>query len=104
MSFNFVYMTAASEDEAHRIARTLVEDRLAACTNVIPGMTSYYWWEGQIDQGKEVVVVAKTQQRLVEKLVDRVKALHSYSCPCIVALPIEQGNPAFLEWIEKETA
>lgn len=99
----WVYMTASSVDEAKRIGRALVEERLAACTNILPGMTSFYWWQGKIDEGQETVLIAKTREELVERLTARVKALHSYSVPCIVALPMIGGNPDFLKWIEDET-
>ncbi|HEX7928333.1 MAG TPA: divalent-cation tolerance protein CutA [bacterium] len=99
----WVYMTASSVDEAKRIGRALVEERLAACTNILPGMTSFYWWQGKIDEGQETVLIAKTREELVERLTARVKALHSYSVPCVVALPMIGGNPDFLKWIEDET-
>lgn len=104
MDFVFVYMTAAAEDEGQRIARALVGERLAACANVIPGMTAVYWWQGKMEEGRECVVVAKTRRTLVEALTRRVRELHSYSCPCVVVLPIVDGNPAYLAWIGTETA
>ncbi len=99
-----VYMTAADEDEAGRIGRALVEERLAACVNVIPGMRSFYRWRGEVQDDREVVMIAKTREGLLDALVARVKELHSYDCPCVVALPIVAGNPDFLAWIEAETA
>ncbi len=99
-----VYMTAADEDEARRIGGALVAERLAACVNVIPGMRSFYRWQGEVRDDREVVVIAKTRETLVDALVARVKELHSYECPCVVALPIVAGNPDFLDWIEAETA
>ena len=99
-----VYMTATDEDEAGRIGRALVAERLAACVNVIPGMRSFYSWQGEVRDDREVVVIAKTRETLLDALVARVKELHSYECPCVVALPIVAGNPDFLDWIEAETA
>ncbi len=99
-----VYMTAADEDEAGRIGRALVAERLAACVNVIPGMRSFYRWQDEVHDDREVVVIAKTREALVDALVARVKELHSYDCPCVVALPIGAGNSDFLDWIEAETA
>ena len=104
MTACLVYMTAETPDQAREIGRALVADRLAACVNVIEGMTSLYWWEGEVEEGAETVLIAKTRGELVERLTDRVKALHSYDCPCVVALPIGAGNPDFLSWIESETA
>jgi periplasmic divalent cation tolerance protein len=100
---NFVYITACDKAEALKIGRMLVEERLAACANVIDNMTSVYWWEGKIEDSAEVVLIAKTKQELVESLISRVKELHSYSCPCIVSWPISAGNPDYLRWIDKET-
>jgi len=104
MTMCWVYMTAPSAEEARRIGRILVEERLAACVNVIPGMTSLYWWQGKIEEGQETVLIGKTRQDLVDRLTTRVKALHSYTVPCVVALPILGGNPDFLRWIGEETA
>ncbi len=98
-----VYVTASSREEALKIARHAVERRLAACANVIPGVTSVYWWESKVQEEGEVSLILKTRRDLVDRLVAEVKALHSYTCPCVVAVPISGGNPAFLEWIVKET-
>jgi periplasmic divalent cation tolerance protein len=103
MTAHLVYITAASAEEAERIGRTLVEERLAACANVLGGITSFYWWEGKVQRDGETALIAKTRGELVARLVERVKALHSYTCPCAVALPIAAGNPAFLDWIGRET-
>lgn len=103
MTTSFVYVTAADKNEALSIGRDLVERRLAACVNVIEPMTSLYWWEGKVEQGDEAVLVAKTKTSLVETLIERVRDQHSYDCPCVVSWPIQQGNPAYLQWIENET-
>ena len=103
MNFNLIYVTASSQEEATRIGRTLVEERLVACVNIIPGMTSMYWWEGAIQEDHETVLIAKTRAEHVPAIVDRVKSIHSYECPCVLALPIQGGNPGFLDWIHRET-
>lgn len=103
MEARLIYMTAGSLDEAKALGRALVEERLAACINVLPGMTSIYQWEGTARMDEEVVVIAKTRADLVGAVTARVKEIHSYSCPCVVALPIEGGNPGFLQWIVDET-
>jgi periplasmic divalent cation tolerance protein len=103
MTACFCYMIAGSRDEALKIARALVEERLAACCNLLDGMTSVYRWQGEIQEDAEVVVIAKTRAELVEPLTARVQALHSYDVPCVVALPVSGGNPAFLHWIEAES-
>lgn len=104
MTACFVYMTAADKDEALRIGRVLVEERLVACVNQLDGMTSLYWWKGKVEEGCEVVLIAKTQPALLEKIIDRVRSLHSYECPCVISWPIEQGNPEYLKWIADETS
>ena len=98
-----IYVTAESKDEALRIGRSLVEARLAACANILPPMTSVYRWEGAVQEDSEVALILKTRQELVESLTERIKELHSYDCPCVVALPIIGGNPDFLQWIDSET-
>jgi len=98
-----LYMTASGADEARRIGDALVAERLAACVNIIPGMTSIYRWEGEVRHDSEVVLIAKTRAELVGPATERVRALHSYDCPCIVALPVAGGNPDFLAWIADET-
>jgi periplasmic divalent cation tolerance protein len=103
MAHRLIYITAGSVEEAKAIGRALVEERLAACANVLGEVHSYYWWEGVLQEDSEASLVAKTTEALVAPLVERVKALHSYDCPCVVALPIEAGNPDFLDWIEAET-
>lgn len=102
LEIRLVYMTAGSMDEAKTIGKVLVESRLAACVNIIDPMTSVYMWEGKLQEDAEVVLIAKTTAARVPEVIERVKALHSYDCPCIVALPVLDGNPAFLNWIADE--
>jgi len=103
MDLRFCYITAGTREEAQRIGRALVEERLAACVNILPGMNSIYRWEGAVQDDEETVLIAKTRAALVPRLTERVRALHSYAVPCVVALAIEGGNPDFLRWIEDET-
>ena len=103
MPQTLVYVTASSRDEALKIARATVEERLAACANVLVPITSIYWWEGKVQEEGEVSFILKTRADLVAALTQRIKALHSYTCPCVVALPIAGGNPDFLAWIDTET-
>lgn len=103
MSQVMVYMTAASAAEAERIARALVERRLAACANVLGPIRSFYWWDGKVQDEAEVALIAKTRAELVPELTAAVRELHSYSVPCVAALPVADGNPDFLAWIEAET-
>jgi len=103
MKFNLIYITTKDKQEARKIGKVLVEERLAACVNIIDGMNSMYWWEGKVQDDNEAVLIAKTRESLVQELIKKVKSLHSYSCPCIVSLPISDGNKEYLDWLEKET-
>ena len=98
-----VYITCQDRDEARRIGRALVEERLAACANVHGAIDSFYWWEGKVQSGAEVALIAKTRSELADALAARVKKLHSYTVPCVVTVEIAGGNPDFLDWIERET-
>ena len=95
-----VYVTASSEEEGGRIARALVEERLAACVNIIPKIRSLYRWEGKICDDAEVMLMAKTAKSLAAALVNRVKELHSYDVPEVICLPIETGSGDYLDWID----
>ena len=97
-----VYVTTTNEKEAKKIAKALVEEKLAACINWFP-IKSIYKWKGKIQEEKEVAMVIKTQAKLVDKIIKRVKELHSSSIPCIISLSIEKGYKKFLEWIKEET-
>ena len=99
MAIQFVYMTAGSLEEAQRIGEALVQDKLAACVNILEGMQSLYIWEDALQKDREVVMIAKTDRDRVPELITKVKALHSYDCPCIVTFAIDGGNPDFLQWI-----
>ena len=103
MAVVLIYITAGSMEEARTIGNKLVSDRLAACVNIIDNVSSMYWWEGEIQDDKEVILIAKTKESLVPELVEKVRSIHSYSCPCIVSLPILNGNRAFLDWVVEET-
>jgi periplasmic divalent cation tolerance protein len=94
-----VYVAAADAEEARRIGRSLVEENLAACVNVLPGHTAIYRWEGKLKEGAECAFLAKTTAGRFEALRARVRALHSYDLPCIVAFPAEAGDADFLDWV-----
>lgn len=104
MNASLLYITAKDTVEATSIGRALVNERLVACANILLPVHSIYRWKGAVEECGEALLVAKTRRSLVKKVVKRVKALHSYECPCIVALPIDGGNPAYLAWIDDETA
>lgn len=101
----FVYVTAANGEEALTIARAAVNERLAACANILGGMTSVFRWKGAVQEESEVSLVLKTQAQNLPALTERIKALHSYSVPCVVswALSPNEGNTDFLDWLAAES-
>lgn len=96
-----ILITAASDDEAAKIARALVDERLAACANILPGVRSLFFWEGKTQDAREVLMVVKTRHTLLDSIVHRVKALHSYTVPEIIALPVLGGSQDYLNWIRE---
>ncbi len=103
MDINFVYITTGSMDEARTIARELVSNRFAAGANIIDNVNSIYWWDGKIQDESEAILILKTTADLVPELIEKVKSMHSYICPCVVSLPVQDGNRMFLDWIVDET-
>lgn len=98
-----VYITAPNEDEAARMAKALVEARLAGCVNIIRNIRSIYSWQGRIEDEPEVLMVVKTQKSLFEELSKKVRELHSYSVPEIIALPIIEGSQDYIRWLKEVT-
>ena len=103
MSETITFSTCKDLRQANRIARTLVKEKLAACVNIIPGIASIYAWKGKIEEGREVLLVIKSRSSLSKRLTARVKALHSYSVPEVVTIPIASGNPDYLRWVREST-
>ena len=99
-----VYVTTPDAAAAKAIGRVLVEERLAACVNVLPQMSSIYRWQGQIEEADEAVLIVKTTAERVSDVIARVKALHSYEVPCAISIPVLAGNPEYLAWIGGEVA
>ncbi|MFC3051004.1 divalent-cation tolerance protein CutA [Kordiimonas pumila] len=97
-----VYTTVENEDVAVHVATALVKERLVACANITSDMRSIYEWDGIIQYDSEVVVVCKTKTHLVDKIIARIKEMHSYDIPCITVSPITAGNPEYLEWISRQ--
>ena len=93
------YLTAADMDEARRIAKTLVAERLAACVNILGQIESVYHWEGAVQFAGEIALLAKTTEACFDALAAKVRELHSYELPCVVAVPLARGEAAFLDWI-----
>jgi periplasmic divalent cation tolerance protein len=102
MTPRLVLVTASSLDEARRIADALLQPRLAACVNIVPGVESHYWWQGTREQGSEVLLMIKTSAEQFEAVSAAVRANHSYECPEIVALDPREMTPAYRAWWENE--
>src|SRR5687768_17404561 len=102
--FIVVYVTAGSAEEADRLAQSLVGERLAACVNRIKSIQSVYRWEGEVEQSDEELLIIKTRVELFPALETRVRELHSYSVPEIIALPVVAGSPGYLDWLRGQVA
>ena len=100
----FVYTTYASVVEAERAGRALLEQRLCACVNILPGMVSHYWWQGALERGEEVVMIIKTRSSLAERVSTVVKEMHAYTTPAILVIPIESVDRGYLDWLMAETS
>ncbi len=98
-----VITTVDSSEKAHEIARTLVERRLVACAQVVGPIRSTYWWQGQVEQTEEWLLQLKTRADLYAPLEQALREAHPYTVPEILAFPVSQGNPAYLEWLAQET-
>jgi len=95
-----IFVTCGQREEAEQMARSLVEQRLAACVNVLPGILSWYWWERQVTRDEELLLVIKTTRSKFEELRKEIQRLHSYSVPEIIAMPIVEGSEDYLNWID----
>ena len=104
MSVSLVYVNTADRAEAQRIGRAIVDARLAAGANVLPEIFSIYRWQGGVREAGEAMLILKTRSELADAVIDRVRALHSYECPSIVAVPVAAGNPDYLAWVGRETS
>jgi periplasmic divalent cation tolerance protein len=98
-----VYTTYPSIVEAETAGRAIVERRLAACVNILPGMVSHYWWQGSLERGQEAVMILKTRAELAEAVRCAVRESHPYQTPAILFLPVDGGDPDYLAWIAAET-
>lgn len=97
-----VLVTAGGEDEARRIAKQLLDTRLAACVNIVNGMSSLFHWHGKQEMEQESLLIIKSNGRLLSKIVEVVKKAHSYDVPEVIALPVTGGNEDYLNWIDSE--
>lgn len=102
MSVTISFVTCADRKQARKIAKALVEEKLAACVNVVPGVTSFYFWKGKLNRDAEVLLVIKSTAAASERLAKRVKELHSYAVPEVVTIAAASGNPDYVKWVEGE--
>ena len=100
--YRSIYIVAKDEEEAEKITHFLIREKLVACMNYFP-IKSVYWWKGDIEESREVAMIAKTRADLADRVIEQVKQLHSYEIPCVVSWIIEKGNPAYLAWIKEST-
>jgi len=98
-----VFVTVGDGDEALTIGRTLVEEKLVACVNMVPQIRSIYWWKEEVCDEQEVLLVLKTSASRFDSLQSRIRELHSYEVPEIIALPVERGLPEYLDWVIENT-
>ncbi len=101
--YSVVLITTSSQEEAQKIGRTMVEERLFACVNIVSPIQSIFHWEGKLNDEKEALIIAKTKTGLFSEVVKRVKELHSYTVPEVLFLPILHGSESYLNWVETET-
>jgi len=99
--FSLVLTTVKNRIEAKRMAEKLVSEKLAACVSAIPNVTSVYRWRGKVERAREVMLVAKTSAKKLDRLIHRIKELHSYEIPEILVLRVELGLPEYLKWLEE---
>lgn len=98
--YSVVYVTASGVEEAKKIAKILLKEKIVACVNIIPVMESIYWWEGNMEEDVESVLLLKTRSELVDKVIDRVGEIHSYQTPCALEIQIKKGSQEYLDWLE----
>ncbi len=98
-----VFITAKDADEAEKISKALVKRRLAACVNILPEVSSRYWWQDKLETARENLLIVKSKKTLLPEIIKAVKKLHSYSIPEIIAVSIIGGNRDYLEWVDSET-
>ena len=99
MAYSLILSTASSKDEAQHIARALVERKLVACVNIIGPIDSIYRWKGEVESAQEFLMLMKTDSNQFDRVRDAVKSLHSYEVPEVIQVPVENGLPAYLQWI-----
>lgn len=100
--YSLIYITTSEIQESKFIAKKLLEERLVACTNIIPQINSMYLWKGDIEVDNESILIAKTREDKVKQVIQRVRELHSYETPCILHLEVKKGSEEYLGWMDSE--
>jgi periplasmic divalent cation tolerance protein len=100
--YALVYITTSSKEESEKIANKLVEGKLAACINIVPSIESIYLWKGEIEEDEESLLIAKTKAKNIDKIIKKVKEIHSYETPAILAIPIIEGSKDYLDYLDNE--
>lgn len=103
-SIRVLLVTAPDREAALSLVRRLVQESLIACGNILPGLTSVYRWEGEVEEDSEVLAILKTREEALPALIRRIEQLHPYDVPEILALPVKEGLPAYLNWVVAETS
>lgn len=98
--YNIIYVTCSNYEEARKIAEDIVLNKYAACVNIIQNVESLYMWENKLSSSKEVILFIKTTSTKISEVIERIKSLHSYECPCIISINIGDGEKKYLKWIE----
>jgi len=102
--FSITFVTCGTVENAEKIAESLVLEKLAACVNILPGVTSVFFWEGKLSKEKEHLLIIKSREAVSEKMSRRIKDMHDYSVPEIISFPIASGNPDYLQWVKDGTS
>ncbi len=97
-----IYVTCIDMEEARSIAQKIIEEKLAACANILPAIESIYKWEGKLESSQEVVLLLKTKEELTKKCIAKIENLHSYKIPCAIAFKITDGSPSYLNWLSEQ--
>ncbi|MEN2985512.1 MAG: divalent-cation tolerance protein CutA [Thermodesulfovibrionaceae bacterium] len=103
MDYMVVFVTVANEEEAAKIAKAIVEEKLAGCVNIVRNVRSIYLWQGKIEDESEVLMIIKTKAELFDKLSEKIKSIHSYTVPEIIGLKIKKGSESYLKWLSEVT-
>ncbi len=96
-----IFVTASSQNEAYDIGKALIERRLAACCNIIPGVQSIYWWDGKVTEDPEILLMIKTKKIAEEKVFETIKSIHSYDLPEMISIPMQGGYRKYFDWIDE---